>query len=93
MSEPGSVIAGTTCPPRKLIQVIPEEKIVAARQGQARGSFPTMTSDLLKLDDWLASQQIEVIAMESTGVFWRPVFNLLEEGRQVILVNAQHNSV
>lgn len=53
-------------------------------------SFATMTGDLLKLEDWLTSQQIEVIAMESTGVYWRPVFNLLEEGRQVILVNAQH---
>jgi transposase len=53
-------------------------------------TFSTMTVDLLALDDWLRSQQIEVIAMESTGIFWRPVFNLLEEGRQVILVNAQH---
>ena len=53
-------------------------------------TFLTMTADLLALDDWLRSQGIEVIAMESTGVFWRPVFNLLEEGRQVILVNAQH---
>src|SRR5258708_32771729 len=53
-------------------------------------TFSTMTVDLLALDDWLRSYSIEVIAMESTGVFWRPVFNLLEEGRQVILVNAQH---
>ena len=53
-------------------------------------TFSTMTVDLLALDDWLSSHQVEVIAMESTGVFWRPVFNLLEEGRQVILVNAQH---
>jgi transposase len=53
-------------------------------------TFLTMTADLLALDDWLRSHDIEVIAMESTGVFWRPVFNLLEEGRQVILVNAQH---
>ena len=50
----------------------------------------TMTADLLALDDWLRSHDVKVIAMESTGVFWRPVFNLLEEGRQVILVNAQH---
>jgi hypothetical protein len=57
-------------------------------QEQTRTSFP-MTADLLALDDWLRSQRIEVIAMESTGVFWRPVFNLLEEGRQVILVNAK----
>jgi transposase len=53
-------------------------------------TFLTMTADLLALEDWLRSQDIKVIAMESTGVFWRPVFNLLEEGRQVIFVNAQH---
>jgi hypothetical protein len=53
-------------------------------------TFSTMTAELLALDDWLRSHDIKVIAMESTGVFWRPVFNLLEEGRQVILVNAQH---
>src|SRR6266571_1453821 len=49
----------------------------------------TMTTDLLALDDWLCSLKVEVIAMESPGVFWRPVYNLLEEGRTVILVNAQ----
>jgi transposase len=53
-------------------------------------TFLTMTADLLVLDDWLRSYGVEVIAMESTGVFWRPVFNLLEEGRQIVLVNAQH---
>jgi transposase len=53
-------------------------------------TFSTMTSDLLALDDWLRSHQVEVVAMESTGIFWRPVFNLLEEGRSIILVNAQH---
>src|SRR5690349_7263731 len=39
-------------------------------------TFFTMTADLLALDDWLRSYNVEVIAMESTGVFWRPVFNL-----------------
>lgn len=58
-------------------------------QEQTR-TFLTMTADLLALDDWLGSHGVKVIAMESTGVFWRPVFTLLEEGRQVILVNAQH---
>src|SRR5713226_3448035 len=53
-------------------------------------TFSTMTADLLALDDWLREHQVEIIAMESTGVFWRPVFNLLEEGRTIILVNAQH---
>jgi transposase len=49
-----------------------------------------MTVDLLALDDWLSGHLVKVIGMESTGVFWRPVFNLLEDGRQVILVNVQH---
>ncbi len=38
-------------------------------------TFSTMTSDLLALDDWLRSHGVEVVAMESTGIFWRPVFN------------------
>jgi transposase len=58
-------------------------------QKQTR-TFATMTSDLLALSDWLASLQVTHVAMESTGVFWRPIFNLLEEGRTIILVNAQH---
>jgi transposase len=58
-------------------------------QKQTR-TFTTMTSDLLALDDWLWAQGVAVVAMESTGVFWRPVFNLLEAERTIILVNAQH---
>src|SRR5256884_3079118 len=53
-------------------------------------TFLTMTTELLALDDWLRSHGVDVISKKSPGVFWRPVFNLLEEGRQVILVNAQH---
>ena len=49
-----------------------------------------MLEGLLDLLEWLKSAGCTHVAMESTGVFWRPVFNLLEEGRQVILVNAQH---
>ena len=49
-----------------------------------------MTSDLLRLDDWLHELGVTVVAMESTGVFWHPIFNILEEGREIILVNAQH---
>jgi transposase len=52
--------------------------------------FSTMTAGLLALADWLDGLQISVVAMESTGIYWRPVFNLLEEGRTIILVNAQH---
>src|SRR5262249_35829528 len=53
-------------------------------------TFSTMTADLLTLDDWLRKHQIEVLALESTGVYWRPVYTILEEGRSVILVNARH---
>jgi transposase len=51
-------------------------------------SFGTMTSDLLALDEWLQRLQVTPVAMESTGLYWRPVFNLLEEGRTVTLVQA-----
>lgn len=53
-------------------------------------TFATTTAGLLALSDWLASQEVTHVAMESTGVFWRPVFNILEGSFQVILVNAQH---
>jgi transposase len=53
-------------------------------------TFSTMTADLLALGDWLDALRVSVVALESTGVYWRPVFNLLEEGRTLILVNPQH---
>jgi transposase len=53
-------------------------------------TFSTMTAELLTLDSWLEEQQVAHLAMESTGVYWYPVYNLLEEGRSVILVNPQH---
>jgi transposase len=53
-------------------------------------TFGTMTADLLALDDWLASYAVEQVAMESTGVYWRPVFNVLEAQHPVVLVNPQH---
>jgi hypothetical protein len=53
-------------------------------------TFGTMTADLLGLDDWLTFHAVTHVAMESTGVLWRPIFTVLEEGRTLILVNAQH---
>jgi transposase len=49
-----------------------------------------MTAELLALNDWLNAQQVEQVAMESTGVYWRPVDNLLEAEHPSIVVNAQH---
>src|ERR1700738_2977346 len=53
-------------------------------------TFATTTGGLLGLADWLGSQGVTHVAMESTGIYWRPVFNILEGRVQVILVNAQH---
>jgi transposase len=53
-------------------------------------SFGTMTADLLALSDWLTSQQITHVAVESTGEFWKPLYNLLEGHVEILVVNAQH---
>ena len=52
-------------------------------------TFGTMTAQLLELSDWLEAQGVRHVAMESTGVYWKPIFNLLEGNFAVILVNAQ----
>jgi transposase len=53
-------------------------------------TFGTMTPDLLALADWLAAWQVTHVALESTGIYWRPVHNVLEGDFEVLLVNAQH---
>jgi transposase len=52
--------------------------------------FGTFTDDLEKMKKWLIDNNCPVIAMESTGVYWRPVHNVLEGLMEVILVNARH---
>jgi transposase len=53
--------------------------------------FATFTADLHRLADWLAQCGVDTVVMESTGVYWIPVFELLEQrGFQVLLVNARH---
>lgn len=53
-------------------------------------TFGTMTGDLLELADWLAAAGVTHVAMESTGVYWKPVYNLLEDQFTLLLVNAHH---
>lgn len=53
-------------------------------------TFGTTTPDLLELHDWLQEWDCTHVAMESTGDYWKPVFNLLEGDFTVVLVNAQH---
>jgi len=51
--------------------------------------FGTFTDDLMRLRTWLIDHECPVVAMESTGIYWRPVHNVLEETVQVVLVNAR----
>jgi transposase len=53
-------------------------------------TFGTMTADLLALADWLRQAGCTHVAMESTGIYWKPVYNLLEGHFEVLVVNAQH---
>lgn len=54
-------------------------------------TFKTTTGDLLALSEWLSSQGITHIAMEATGVYWKPVWNILSDGDfELILANAAH---
>jgi transposase len=50
-------------------------------------TFGTMTRDLLEMSDWLASEGVTHVAMESTGVLWKPVWNILEGSFKLLLVN------
>jgi transposase len=54
-------------------------------------TFGTMTDELLRLADWLHQEQVSQVAMESTGVYWKPIYNVLEStGLELLVVNAQH---
>lgn len=64
---------------------------VLTPEGKEVKTFNTMTQDLLALADWLVAHQVSHVAMESSGVYWKPLFNLLEELElTVMLVNAYH---
>lgn len=52
--------------------------------------FGTTTAELLRLSDWLSNAGVTHVAMESTGVYWKPIFNILENSFIVWILNAQH---
>jgi transposase len=67
--------------------------LTAGADGQLRKelrTFGTMTDDLLALTDWLRAAAVTHVAMESTGVYWKPIWNLLEGEFALLLANAQH---
>jgi len=57
---------------------------------KATETFGTTTAELLRLSDWLTAGESTHVAMESTGEFWKPIWNLLEGSFELLLVNAQH---
>jgi transposase len=59
-------------------------------EGQETRTFSTMTQELLALAEWLEQWGVTHVAMESTGVYWKPLFNLLEGTFAVLVVNAHH---
>src|SRR5258708_40266196 len=64
---------------------------VLTPDSQQTRTFGTMTRDLLALGEWLQSLDVGHVAMESTGVFWQPIYNVLEEtGLDVLVANARH---
>src|SRR4051812_48837366 len=68
--------------------------IISERIGRAKKhmrAFGTMTGDLLQLADWLREHEVTHVTMEATGVYWKPVWNVLEGcSLQLLLVNPQH---
>jgi transposase len=64
---------------------------VLTPEGQQTRTFGTMTRDLIVLSEWLHSLDVEQVAMESTGVFWQPIYNVLEDtGINFLVANARH---
>jgi transposase len=76
------------------VDISDKEHVVAVPEGLASErvrSFGTMTCDLAEIIKWLQKCEIETVAMESTGVYWKPIFSMLvQNGFEVYLVNATH---
>ena len=66
---------------------VPDRK---GKRTELRAEFQTMTPDLLAMRDWLKGLGVSCVAMEATGVYWKPVYHLLEDDFELLLVNAQH---
>jgi transposase len=77
---------------------VPKETVVASVRHMVSGqvsrslkTFGTTTQQLMELAEWLASQAVTHIAMEATGVYWKPVWHVLDDGEfQLLLANAAH---
>jgi transposase len=75
---------------RQIIAVCVRVPGAGGERAQHIRTFGTTAADLVALRDWLEAHQVTHIAMESTGVYWKPVYYVLEETMTCVLVNAQH---
>ena len=79
-------VAGIDCGSAEHFVAVPPDRDATPVQ-----SFPTFTSDLNRLADWLTACRVTSVAMEATGVYWIPIYEILEaRGFEVHLVNARH---
>ncbi len=79
-------VAGIDCGAAEHFVAVPPDRDPTPVQ-----SFTTFTSDLLRLADWLTACRVTRVAMEATGVYWIPIYEILEaRGFEVLLVNARH---
>src|SRR5215208_1494463 len=74
----------------KEIVVACVRRVVGGKGRQEDRTFRTETNQLLALADWLTDEQVTHVAMESTGVYWKPIWNLFEGVFELLLVNAEH---
>src|ERR1700720_1065288 len=80
-------VAGIDCGAAEHFVAVPPDRDPTPVQ-----SFKAFTSDLLRLADWLTACRVTSVAMEATGVYWIPIYEILEtRGFEVLLVNARHS--
>lgn len=92
-SEPLSVVHARCCGldiHKRQVQACLLLTTPAGKVQQEQRSFGTMTEDLLGLLDWLLAARCTHVAMEATGSFWKPIFNLLDGQVEILVVNAAH---
>jgi len=84
-------VAGLDLGKASLVACVRGPAVGSRRRVQQVREYATLTPRLLEMADWLRAERVQVVAMEATGDYWKPVFYLLEaEGLVVWLCNAKH---
>lgn len=81
---------GSGCDVHKRFVVVCLSVIDQGKRHKELRQFSTMTDEILALKEGLKASGCTHLAMESTGVFWKPIYHLLEDAFEIVLVNAQH---